>query len=90
MVTNYRNNGRDLRYECTRHQINYGVPHCQALAGAALDALVGNLILEVIRPSGVEVSLAMAEDVELERTARHRQWALRLEQARYEVERAAS
>ena len=88
MVTNYRNNGRDLRYECTRHQINYGASHCQALAGAALDALVGNLILEVIRPSGVEVSLAMAEDVELERTARHRQWALRLEQARYEVERA--
>jgi hypothetical protein len=39
MVTCYRNNGRDLRYECTRHQINYGAPHCQALAGPALDAL---------------------------------------------------
>src|ERR1700710_732242 len=32
MVTCYRNNGRDLRYDCTRHQINYGAPHCQALA----------------------------------------------------------
>jgi DNA invertase Pin-like site-specific DNA recombinase len=88
MVTCYRNNGRDLRYDCARHQINYGAPHCQALSGAALDALVSGLVLEVLRPSAVEVSLAMAEDVELERTARQRQWALRLEQARYEVERA--
>jgi hypothetical protein len=88
MVTCYRNNGRDLRYGCTRHQVNYGAPHCQALSGAALDALVSGLVLEVLRPSAVEVSLAMAEDVELERTARQRQWALRLEQARYGVERA--
>lgn len=88
MVTCYRNNGRDLRYSCTRHQINYGAPHCQALSGAALDAVVGGLVLEVLRPSAVEVSLAMAEDVELERAARHRQWTLRLEQARYEAERA--
>jgi excisionase family DNA binding protein len=88
MVTCYRTNGRDLRYDCTRGQINYGAPHCQALSGAALDALVGGLVLEVLRPSAIEVSLAMAEDVELERAARHRQWTLRLEQARYEVERA--
>ena len=88
MVTCYRTNGRDLRYDCTRRQINYGAPRCQSLSGAALDALVGGLVLEVLRPAAVEVSLAMAEDVELERTARHRQWELRLEQARYEVERA--
>ncbi|KAA5607836.1 recombinase family protein, partial [Rhodovastum atsumiense] len=88
MVTCYRNNGHDLRYSCTRHQINYGAPPCQALSGAKLDALVTRLILEVLRPSAVEVSLQMAEDIELERTARHRQWALRLEQAHYEVERA--
>lgn len=88
MVTCYRNNGRSLRYSCTRHQINYGAPHCQALSGAALDTLVSSLVLEVLRPSAVEVSLVMAEDVALERAARHREWALRLEQARYEVERA--
>jgi DNA invertase Pin-like site-specific DNA recombinase len=88
MVTCYRTNGRDLRYDCTHHQINYGAPHCQALSGAALDALIADLVLEVLRPAAVEVSLAMAEDVELERAARHRQWTLRLEQAHYEVERA--
>src|SRR3954464_1769500 len=88
MVTCYRSNGRDLRYDCTRHQINYGAPHCQALAGGALDTLVTTLILQALRPSAIEVSLQLAEDVELERAQHHRQWALRLEQAHYEVERA--
>ena len=88
MVTCYRNNGRDLRYDCTRHQINYGAPHCQALAGRSLDALITDLVLEVLRPSAIEVSLQLAEDVELERAQRQRHWAQRLEQARYEVERA--
>jgi DNA invertase Pin-like site-specific DNA recombinase len=88
MVTCYRNNGRDLRYDCTHDQINHGTPHCQSLSGGTLDALVTGLLLEVLRPSAIEVSLQLAEDVELERARRHRQWALRLEQARYEVERA--
>src|SRR3954464_9253334 len=88
MVTCYRNNGRDLRYECTRDQVNHGGPRCQSLSGGALDELVAGLALEVLRPSAIEVSLQLAEDVELERARRHRQWALRLEQARYEVERA--
>lgn len=88
MVTCYRVNGRGLRYDCTHHQINYGAPRCQSLSGTALDALIGGLVLEVLRPAAVEVSLAMAEDIELERTARRRQWTLRIEQARYEAERA--
>jgi excisionase family DNA binding protein len=88
MVTCYRNNGRDLRYECTRDQIDHGAPRCQSLSGGTLDALVTGLVLGVLRPSAVEVSLQLAEDVELERARRHRQWALRLEQAGYEVERA--
>jgi len=88
MVTCYRNNGRDLRYDCTHDQINHGAPHCQSLSGGTLDVLVTSLILEVLRPSAIEVSLQLAEDVELERAQRHHQWALRLEQAHYEVERA--
>jgi len=89
MVTCYRGNDRDFRYDCTCHQINYGAPHCQALAGGALDTFVTTLILQALRSSAIEVSLRSAEDVELERAQHHRQWALRLEQARYEVERTA-
>ena len=88
MVTCYRNDGRDLRYECTRDQINHGTPRCQSLGGRALDDLVAGLVLEVLRPSAIEVSLQLAEDVEMERARGHWQWALRLEQARYEAGRA--
>src|SRR3982751_5861906 len=88
MVTCYRNDGRDLRFECTRDQVNRGGPRCQSLSGGALDELVAGLVLEVLRPSAVEVSLQLAEDVEIERARRHRPWASRREQARYEAERA--
>ena len=88
MVTCYRNNGRDLRYDCTHDQINHGAPHCQSLSGGTLDALVTGLVLEVLRPSAIEVSLQLAEDVELERARGIANGRLRLEQAHYEVERA--
>jgi excisionase family DNA binding protein len=88
MVTCYRNNGRDLRYECTHDSINHAAPRCQSLSGGTLDELVAGLVIEVLQPSAIEVSLQLAEDVEVERAQRQRQWALRLEQARYEVERA--
>jgi Recombinase zinc beta ribbon domain len=88
MATCYRTNGRDLRYNCTRAQVNKGQSACQSLSGGVLDSLIGQLVLAVLQPSAIEVSLQLAEDVELERTQRHRQWALRLKQARFEVERA--
>jgi DNA invertase Pin-like site-specific DNA recombinase len=88
MATCYRTNGRNLRYNCTRAQVNKGQSACQSLSGGVLDSLIGQLVLAVLQPSAIEVSLQLAEDVELERTQRHRQWALRLEQARFEVERA--
>src|SRR4051794_10256065 len=88
LVTPVRHHARGRRHECTRDQVNHGGPRCQSLSGGALDELVAGLALEVLRPSAIEVSLQLAEDVELERARRHRQWALRLEQARYEVERA--
>ena len=68
--------------------MNYGAPLCQSLSGRALDALVGDLMLQALAPAALEVSLHLVEDLELERTALHRQWRQRLERARYEVERA--
>lgn len=88
MVTTYRNNGHSLRYECTRRMINRGEEHCQGFAGETLDALIADLILAALRPGAVDVALQLAEDVEIERAREHRQWELRLEQARYETERA--
>ena len=88
MPTHYSPTGHDLRYDCIAATLNYGQARCQSLSGRALDALVGGLILEALEPAAVEASVQLAEDVELERTALHRQWRQRLERSRYEVERA--
>ena len=88
MATCYRTNGYDLRYQCSRGNVSHGARYCQSVSGAAIDAVVAALILQALEPSAIEVSLAMAEDIELERSREHRQRALKLEQASYEVERA--
>jgi DNA invertase Pin-like site-specific DNA recombinase len=88
MAAQYPNSGRFQRYACSRLAVNYGAPACQSLSGRALDAMVGALMLQVLEPAALEVSLQLAEDLELERAGLHRQWQQRLERARYEVERA--
>jgi hypothetical protein len=88
MAALYPNSGRFQRYNCSRLAVNYGAPTCQSLSGRALDALVGELMLQALEPAALEVSLQLAEDLELERAGLHRQWHQRLERARYEVERA--
>lgn len=87
MATVYPNGGRYLRYACSRDAMNYGAPVCQSLSGQSLDALVEELILRVLEPVAVEASLQLAEDIELERIALHRQWHQRIERARYEADR---
>jgi DNA invertase Pin-like site-specific DNA recombinase len=88
MVTQYPGGGRFLRYSCSRRTINYGEAPCQSLSGRALDSLVADLMLQALAPSALEVSLQMAEDLELERSELQRQWRQRLERAHYEVDRA--
>jgi DNA invertase Pin-like site-specific DNA recombinase len=88
MGTVYPNGGRYLRYECSRDAMNYGAPRCQSLSGRVLDAFVEALILQALAPAALEASLQLAEDIELERGALHRQWNQRLERTRYEAERA--
>src|SRR4051795_1389215 len=88
MATNYRTNARGVQYSCPRLQVNRGEAACQCFAGRTLDAFVTDLVLAALRPSAIDVSLQLAEDIELERARQHRHWTLRLERARYEVERA--
>ena len=88
MAAQYPNGGRHQRYLCSRLAVNYGAPLCQSLSGRALDGLVGELMLRALTPAALEVSLQLAEDLELERAALCRQWQQRLERAHYEAERA--
>jgi hypothetical protein len=88
MAVSYNNDGRGHRYNCSRLAVDYGEAFCQSLKGNPLDDLVSELVLQALQPAALEVSLRVAEDVEGEREQRRLQWAQRLEQARYDVERA--
>jgi hypothetical protein len=70
------------RYTCRNLARAYGAPDCQSLSGPSLDRLVTKLMLQALTPSALEVSLQLAEDLELERTALHRQWRQHLERTR--------
>jgi DNA invertase Pin-like site-specific DNA recombinase len=77
-----------LRYQCRRAQIDYGTPLCQAFPVAHLDHAAGELFLEAVRPAAIETTLAALGLLERERQALDRHWQLRLERARYDVQRA--
>ena len=79
---------RYLRYECRRAQIDYGTAQCQAFPAIHLDRAAGALFLEAVRPAALETTLAALAALEQERQALDRHWQLRLERARYDVQRA--
>jgi len=88
MATQYTDNGKGLRYNCQRESIDYAGPHCQSLSGACLDSLVVDLVFEALKPSALELSLKVAEEIEHERRSFCAQWEKRIERSRYEAERA--
>ena len=85
MTVAYRNNGREARYQCSQLATTFGGPRCQSISAQPVDGLIGQLILAALAPSALEVSLQLAEDLDLERVERARQWVQRLERARYET-----
>lgn len=88
MSTYYTNNSNKLRYSCTRMSVDYHDPVCQSLVGNPLDQLIEEQVFNALKPSALEVSLKVAEDIERERKNLMSHWDKRLERARYEVERA--
>jgi DNA invertase Pin-like site-specific DNA recombinase len=77
-----------LHYQCRRAQMDYGSPLCQAFSVKHLDDAVGELFLQAVKPAAIETTLAALAELERERQALDRHWQLRLERARYEVQRA--
>jgi DNA invertase Pin-like site-specific DNA recombinase len=83
------NGASSAAYICrTRHQ-RYGEPICQSLTIEHVDRAITAAFLAVVGPAHVEAALAMAAELERDRTVVERQWQLRLERARYEAARAA-
>jgi DNA invertase Pin-like site-specific DNA recombinase len=76
-------------YVCARRLTDYGHgQRCQALAGACVDTLVTQQVLEALTPAAVAVSLRAAEQVAAERAELDKLWAQRLERAEIAADRA--
>jgi hypothetical protein len=86
MVTHYVD-GR-TRYMCTHDAVGHAGPLCQSLAVRSIDRVVEALVLRALEPSALELSLAVAADVERERAREEQLWQQRLERAHYDVGRA--
>src|SRR4051794_26507020 len=85
MFTTYTENGREARYVCHQMAITFGARRCQSISAQCVDALISAAMLEALSPSAIEVSLQVAEDLELERQQLRGQWKQRLERASYET-----
>ena len=66
MNSAYHNNGHAPRYQCGNMKSTYDEPLCQSLSAAPLDRLIADLVLAAVQPAAIEVSLAVAADVEAE------------------------
>lgn len=88
MAPHYNNNGQGLRYRCDRMAIDYGEARCQSLSGKPLDQCLTALIFKALQPAALEISLAVAEDLESERLRQRTHWQQRLERAQIETTRA--
>jgi DNA invertase Pin-like site-specific DNA recombinase len=88
MTASYNNNGQTARYLCQGMYTNYGDPICQSLMAAPVDTEVARLVLQALEPAAIEISLAVASDLEAERVALDRQWQQRLERAQQAVDQA--
>jgi DNA invertase Pin-like site-specific DNA recombinase len=80
----YSNTSRP-RYECATY-LQPGEPRtCPGISATALDAAVGEQVLQALTPAGIELSLTAAEDIERERARLDTHWRAELERTGYEV-----
>ena len=77
-----------LRYCCVRAAQDNGEPRCIHFGGTTVDELVGNQILEVLRPAAIEAAVAAARDQNGQSVQIVASLELELKSARYAAERA--
>lgn len=80
--------GQVVRYGCRGGAINHGVGNCIAFGGLAVDRAVEEAIFSVIEPGAINAALRIAQDTKATQGQALEVLDLKLEQARYEVERA--
>jgi DNA invertase Pin-like site-specific DNA recombinase len=85
----HSNRGRRVpEYMCQRRGIAQAGPVCQCIRGAALDAAIGQLLVETVTPLTLEVALAVQQELEARADDCERLRLREVEQARYASELA--
>jgi DNA invertase Pin-like site-specific DNA recombinase len=82
MHTQYAGPSRRGVYQC-KAETGHGA--CWSVPARALDDTVVQLFLDAVKPTQIELGLAVLRESEDQAAAIDRQWALRLERARYEA-----
>ena len=88
MVTCNTHEIREPRYVCDPRQHEVSGAACQSVTAIPVDQLIGSLVLEAVRPAGLELSLRAAEQAGRDRDRVHAAWRQKMERATYEADRA--
>ena len=75
-------------YVCMRARIHHAQPVCQRIHGQALDAAVGELLMDAITPLNLEVTLAIQAEVQARVDEANRLRQQHVQRARHEAELA--
>jgi hypothetical protein len=75
-------------YHCDEDWMRRRETHCQAMRANRIDAEVERVLLVSLAPDQIAMAAAAVGQMEAELALLERQWALKLERARYEAERA--
>jgi len=78
--------GTHPEYVCQVEGIRWGVPFCQRIKGAGIDAAVGELLLETLTPVALDVALAVQRELSAKLEEADRIRARQVERARYEAD----
>jgi hypothetical protein len=90
MTVSYHRRGPTLlpTYYCHRLGQRLAEPACQSIAGAAIDAAVGQLLVATVTPLALEVALAVQQEIQARLDETDRLPRLQVERAQYEAELA--
>lgn len=75
-------------YVCDGAGASIGAPHCQSIAAGPIDDKVGNLIVEAMTPSAVELAMEIRKEIELRQEEANGLRHQAVDKAQYEADLA--
>lgn len=90
MTIRYRRRGDKLlpTYVCCVHTMGRKDKTCQSLHGEAIDAAIGELLVDLMKPMALELSMAVQDEIRQRLDEADRLRRMQVENAQYEVDRA--